>query len=255
VVLFKYKPEQKFSRQMLWQAIQQGHIAMFQVYPSIELSHFSLNQLKKIAFERGLTPAGDKRQRQAWIDTILAYQSQVEKVEVEVEEEKELRHQIDQVADAAQSAIMAEDWERARELDAQLQELNEKYEDLIQDEIRTLDQAFPPAPTPEPTVFWVTDTAGSVALDNPENPESWRCFVVNSSLGFPVVRLWTAGGVELISTWSTTKNNRYIAAVLAAIEKRSTEVWEGGEIVAYQNLLEEDRSSGRVDKAEVDLVF
>jgi len=47
-----------------------------QIVPTVTLAYesMSLAQLRKVARKRGITPAGDARKREAWIDALLAKQ-------------------------------------------------------------------------------------------------------------------------------------------------------------------------------------
>ncbi|MBC1298735.1 hypothetical protein GNF11_28240, partial [Nostoc sp. UCD122] len=70
-------------------------------YTQQALSRYTLPRLKRIAAERGVTPTGDKRAAQTWINAIITHQStQLQKVDNQALAQAELDHFI---ADQAQA--------------------------------------------------------------------------------------------------------------------------------------------------------
>ncbi|WP_341531670.1 hypothetical protein WKK05_38810 (plasmid) [Nostoc sp. UHCC 0302] len=70
-------------------------------YTQQALSRYTLPRLKRIAAELGISPAGNKTQRQTWIDAITAHQStQLQKVGEQTVAQAELNRYIAQQAEA-----------------------------------------------------------------------------------------------------------------------------------------------------------
>ncbi|WP_230967265.1 hypothetical protein [Nostoc commune] len=65
------------------------------IYTQQALSRYTLPRLKRTAAELGITPTGDKTQRQTWVNAIINHQStQIQKLDNQTTAQAELDHHI-----------------------------------------------------------------------------------------------------------------------------------------------------------------
>lgn len=246
---------------------------MFPVYTAEVLSSLSLLQIKAIARKIGALPTADLRKRTSWVDTIL--DSQVAKIQAVADElVAEITADIDAVSDAAQAAVYQGDSEAHRELEEKLaatQNLLASAQAILSNqmaEVRGLINRIDAVIAPPKTEFWWHDDhRGTVTVDGEK-----RQFEVVSLYGHPVVQVLSSAGKWIDSRWSSTKNNRYINAVLAEIpghiqrihdrilasdpmqsDVGDGEIWEDGELIGYSDDEPPNRGDngrGRIEAVE-----
>lgn len=263
---------------------------MFPVYTTVDLSGKSLSELKAIARQLGAVPTADLRKRANWVEAILDSQTAIVAVTVEVEvdpdeedwqdevptiielddveydepdaiaqierdfiaEEDAIIDQINILSDVLNFAIFSDSYsadcpgirkleEDVDALNFQLQQVANAHREYIQSLCRDID--------PIVDIWWQGESNGAVSIDG---GQTYRCFRVLDMLSDrPIVKLVVSKGNEIDSRWATTKNNRYMRAVIdiipTHIKQLASEVWEDGEIVGCVVGCEDQQPPGRGD--------
>lgn len=236
---------------------------MYQVYTAEALSSLPLGEIKAIARKIGATPTADLRKRTSWVDAIL--DNQAAKIQSVADElVAELTADIDAVADAAQTAVYTGNAEIHRGLEKKLaatQELLASVQVTLSNqmaEVRGLIARIDAVIAPPQVEFWWFDNhRGTVTVDGEK-----RQFEIIHLYGSPVVQVLSSAGKWVDSRWSSTKNNRYLNAILAEIPNHiqrihdrilasdpmqsdisDGEIWEDAELTGYA----EDQPPGRGD--------
>jgi hypothetical protein len=259
-------------------------------YTAEVLSSLSLIEIKAIARKIGATPTADLRKRASWVDAILDSQTaivsvvtveEVEDVNTVIEsdddeeyadpdasvtapkrdfiaEETEIIAQINILCDALNFSILSDSYSAdcpgIRKLEEDVDALNQQLQE-ISDAHREYIRSFC-ATEPIVDIWWQSDTNGAVSIDG---GQTYRCFRVLDMLSAPVIKLISSRKTEIDSRWQTTKNNRYIQAILEAlpahIKQIASEIWEDGEVVNYSGENDEppnrgDNGRGRIEAVE-----
>jgi len=242
---------------------------MFPVYTAEVLLSLSLVEVKAIARKIGAVPTADLRKRASWVEAII--NSQASKIQSVADElVAEITADIDAVADAAQAAVYQGDSESHRNFEERIAEslellanvqakINSQLEEVqgqmasIRGVIARIDAVAIP-----PEIWWYDNYRGTVTVDGEK-----RQFEIVSLYGHPVVQVLSSAGKWIDSRWSSTKNNRYINAILAEIPNHiqhihdrillsdpviydcDNEIWEDGELIDYTDDQPPGRGDGR----------
>lgn len=243
---------------------------MFQIYTVDALSSKHINELKLIAHQMGAAVFGDHRRKSSFVNAIVSHQqATVELVqsicdELVAEHEAEIAEaqpqldfaaeeaailaEIESVGDALNSFILSDafagcDCPEIRRLEEELDALNQRYQEMCSEHLEAIGANYEPIVD----IWWQGENNGSVSIDGGNSYRAFRVLDMQSDC--PIVKLVSSKKNELDSRWVTTKNNRYMQAVLEAIPARiqqlASEIWEDGEIVGY-----EDNGEGPINRGD-----
>jgi hypothetical protein len=272
---------------------------MFPVYTADQLSALKKPVLEEIAAKIGAVPTADRRFKSSWVQAVLDSQATivpvatVEEVEEEAQdwqeevttiiefddddeeyaepdaffksrdfiaEENAIIAQINVISDALNFAILSDfyspDCPNIRKLEEDVDALNLQLQQVA-DAHREYIQSLCRDAEPIADIWWQGENNGAVSIDG---GQTYRCFRVLDMLSDrPVIKLIVSKKQEIDSRWATTKNNRYIQAVLDAIpahiKQIASEIWENGEVVGYGGENDEppnrgDSGRGRIEANE-----
>lgn len=228
---------------------------MIPVYTFESLSLLSFSKIKKIACSIGCKVIGDLRKKSTWLEAVLASQPQLAVQSVVPAKNTQ------ELLDATQITLAEIDDALAKV--ALAKQLLEQALDCISPVTVSL-----PLPAfafltdliqdSEPVIkfWWWNNHHGTVTVDG----EKRQFHIVKLYGDNPEVKMLTSDGTWINSNWTTTRNNRYINAILAEIPAHidhihervlasdpfsvaDGEIWDGDEFVG----LDDDQPPGRGD--------
>jgi hypothetical protein len=245
------------------------------VYTVQTLNGKLISELKAIAHAIAPTVKGDLRKKATWVEAIVSHQqAAIERVEVIAEEvvteiaeapkrdfiaeENAIIEQINILSDALNFAILSDSYSAEcpgiRKLEEDVDALNIKLQEIA-DTHRQYIQSLCADIEPIVDIWWQGDSNGAVSIDG---GNTYRCFrVIDMLSDSPIVKLIVSKKNEIDSRWATTKNNRYMQAVLEAIpahiQQVASEIWEDGEVVGYGEDQPPGRGDGRGGRIEAEI--
>lgn len=246
---------------------QRDRTIMNPIYTAECLNGKLISELKAIVRAIGATVEGDLRRKVSWVEAIIAHQAPIEAVasvteEIQqrnfIAEEDAIIEKINILSDALNFAILSEFYsaecpgirkleDDVDTLNFQLQQITDAHREYIQSLCADIE--------PIVDIWWQSDNGGAVSIDG---GNTYRCFrVVDMLSDLPVVKLIASKKNEIDSRWATTKNNRYMRAVLEAIpahiKQVANEIWEDGEVIGYDEDQPPGRGDGRGGRIEAEI--